>query len=102
MVSCLSQGMIASHDFERKVKDVKRYLEKGDIVKVSYVVVLELQQRSSPLLFSPCFLFHGVSLPSFLPSFSFGVFRCSEYVFLGGIGEMMSSVRVYSNRHPAL
>lgn len=30
----LSQGMIASHDFERKVKDVKKYLEKGDIVKV--------------------------------------------------------------------
>lgn len=31
--------MIATHDFERKVKDVKKYLEKGDIVKVSCVVL---------------------------------------------------------------
>ncbi len=28
------QGMIASHDFERKVKDVKKYLDRGDIVRV--------------------------------------------------------------------
>lgn len=26
--------MIASHDFERKVGDVKKHLDKGDVVKV--------------------------------------------------------------------
>lgn len=26
--------MIASHDFERKVGDVMRYLDRGDVVKV--------------------------------------------------------------------
>lgn len=31
--------MIATHDFERKVNDVKKYLEKGDIVKVSFVAM---------------------------------------------------------------
>lgn len=27
--------MIADHDFERKMSDVKKYLERGDMVKVS-------------------------------------------------------------------
>ena len=30
--------MIASHDFERKVKDVKKYLDRGDIVRVIRIV----------------------------------------------------------------
>lgn len=34
-LSTFFQGMIASHDFERKVDDVKKYLERGDVVKVS-------------------------------------------------------------------
>lgn len=28
------QGLIGDHDFERKVNDVKKYLDRGDMVKV--------------------------------------------------------------------
>lgn len=32
------QGLIGDHDFERKVKDVKKYLDRGDMVKVRKVI----------------------------------------------------------------
>lgn len=34
-IAVCGQGMIAPHDFERKVDDLVTYLERGDVVKVS-------------------------------------------------------------------
>ncbi|CAN0121235.1 unnamed protein product [Pylaiella littoralis] len=44
------RGMIASHDFERKVDDVKKYLERGDVVKVVLEANMSLLKRSGNCL----------------------------------------------------
>ncbi|CAM9585514.1 unnamed protein product [Ectocarpus fasciculatus] len=43
-------GMIADHDFDRKVNDVKKYLERGDLVKVVLEANISLLKRSGNCL----------------------------------------------------
>ncbi|CAM9253320.1 unnamed protein product [Ectocarpus sp. 4 AP-2014] len=43
-------GMIADHDFGRKVNDVKKYLERGDVVKVVLEANISLLKRSGNCL----------------------------------------------------
>lgn len=43
--------MIANHDFERKVNDIKRYLEKGDKVKVSWYLHQHPSRQSLGMVF---------------------------------------------------
>ncbi|CAN0401134.1 unnamed protein product [Ectocarpus sp. 12 AP-2014] len=43
-------GMIADHDFGRKVNDVKKYLERGDVVKVVLEANMSLLKRSGNCL----------------------------------------------------
>ncbi|CAB1108276.1 unnamed protein product [Ectocarpus sp. CCAP 1310/34] len=44
------RGMIADHDFGRKVNDVKKYLERGDVVKVVLEANISLLKRSGNCL----------------------------------------------------
>ncbi|CAM9132795.1 unnamed protein product, partial [Scytosiphon promiscuus] len=44
------RGMIADHDFERKISDVKKYLERGDMVKVVLEANTSLLKRSGNCL----------------------------------------------------